>query len=78
MYYIYAILSEINNYIYVGLTANIDERFKRHNSGRERTTKSYRPFRLLFLSDIGERKTARKVEIYLKSGVGKEFLRTLI
>jgi putative endonuclease len=34
MYYVYAISSLERNYIYVGLTNNIERRFSEHNSGK--------------------------------------------
>lgn len=77
MYYVYAISSLEHNYIYVGLTQNIENRIKRHNDGRERTTKFYRPFILIYSEVCETRAEARKREKYWKSGVGKEKLRVL-
>jgi putative endonuclease len=77
MYTVYAISSINRNYIYVGLTSNIEERFLRHNSGYEKTTKPYSPFILIYTEVCIDRITARKREKYLKSGIGKEFLRKL-
>lgn len=65
------------NYIYVGMTNNLEKRIERHNKGYERTTRPYRPFELLFQEELANRLEARKKEIYLKSGIGKEYLRTL-
>lgn len=77
MYFVYAIKSKIRSYIYVGLTSNFERRFKQHNNGYERTTKSYKPFIILQLEEFESRLEARKREKYLKSGVGKEYLKTL-
>ncbi|MFC0262909.1 GIY-YIG nuclease family protein [Fontibacter flavus] len=41
MFFVYAISSTVRKYIYVGLTSDIDERFHRHNSGYEKTTKPF-------------------------------------
>ncbi|MES2836230.1 MAG: GIY-YIG nuclease family protein [Bacteroidota bacterium] len=76
-YIVYAISSEEKNYIYVGLTSNIDERIKRHNLGYEKTTKPYRPFLLIFMEKCENRVEARKREKYWKSGIGKELLRQI-
>ena len=59
------------------MTSNIDERVKRHNGGRERTTKPYAPFVLIYKEGHPDRHIARKREEYWKSGVGKEKLRKL-
>jgi putative endonuclease len=74
---VYAISSLNHNYIYVGMTNNLDARVKRHNDGRERTTKPYRPFKLIFKESCETRPEARLREKYWKSGIGKEKLRTL-
>ena len=47
-FYVYAISSISRNYIYVGLTSNVEERIKRHNLGYEQTTKPYKPFLLIY------------------------------
>jgi len=76
MYTVYAINSLTRNYIYVGLTNNLERRFKQHNEKRERTTRSYAPFELLYSKELPDRILARSHEKYLKSEAGKEFLRS--
>ena len=77
MYYVYAISSINRNYIYVGITDNIDRRFNQHNKGYEKTTRPYAPFILILTESFESRPLARQKEKYLKSGVGKEFLRKI-
>ncbi len=77
MYFVYAIKSEKRNYIYVGLTNNIQRRFSDHNKGYNRTTKPYRPFKLIYLETFDTRIEARQKEKYLKTTTGKRFLRSL-
>jgi len=78
MYYVYAISSESRSYIYVGLTDNVERRLAEHNGGKNRTTKPYRPFKLIYTESFSSREEARVREIKLKSGSGKEFLKSLI
>ena len=78
MYTIYAIKSLYKNYIYVGLTSDIENRIHRHNSGYEKTTKPYRPFNLIYTEIAENRESARLREKFLKSSTGKRFLRKLI
>ena len=78
MYKVYAIKSKNRNYIYVGLTTNLEVRLKRHNSGTNKTTSAYSPFDLIYSEECSDRKSAREIEKYLKSGVGKEFLKSLL
>ena len=74
---IYAISSLDHNYIYVRMTQNLEQRIARHNKGRERTTKPYMPYKLLYKEVSPNRAVARKRGIYWKSGVGKEQLRKI-
>lgn len=49
-----------------------------HNIGKEKnTTANYKPYKLIFLTIVEDRTTARITEKYLKGGSGKEFLKTL-
>ena len=54
MFFVYALKSETKNYIYVGLTDNVERRTSQHNAGYEKTTRPYRPFRPLPLLPRGE------------------------
>jgi len=76
-YFVYSIKSIDSNYIYVGLTNNHVRRINEHNIGKERTTRSYRPFKTILIEKFSSRPEARIREKYLKSGCGKEFLKTL-
>jgi putative endonuclease len=77
MYYVYAISSLERNYIYVGLTDNIERRLSEHNSGKNKTTRAYSPFELIYSEECGSRAEARNREKYFKSGIGKEKLRSI-
>ena len=77
-YFVYAIQSEKDGRIYVGLTKHVEERLKQHNAGKSRSTKGYRPWKLFYSEKIGARADARKREKYLKSGSGKEILKSLL
>lgn len=77
-YYVYALRSLNRNYIYVGITNNVTRRVQEHNSGQVRTTKPYSPFKIIYFKATNNRPTARHYEKYLKSGTGKEFLKTMV
>ncbi len=77
MYYVYAIKSKEKNYIYVGLTNNPQRRIKEHNYKKEKTTYFYAPFKAILIEKYRTRIEARKREKYLKSGIGKEYLKSL-
>ena len=77
VFYVYAIASLNRNYIYVGLTDSIDRRFMEHNTGKNKTTKPYLPFKLIYTEEFETRIEARHKEKYLKSGIGKEKLKQI-
>lgn len=77
MFFVYSIKSIVRNYIYVGLTNNLERRLQEHNNGRNRTTKAYCPFILIYQEMFETRPEARKKEKYLKSGIGKVFLKSI-
>ena len=78
MFFVYAINSCVRPYIYVGMTNDVERRFVEHNKGENRSTKAYAPFELIFKEEHQTRIDARAREKYLKSGVGKEYLRSLL
>jgi putative endonuclease len=77
MFMVYAIKSVKRNYIYVGISKNLSRRLDEHNDGKNKTTKPYKPFKLIYSESFKTRSEARKREIYFKSGSGKEFLKNL-
>ncbi|HEU5291721.1 MAG TPA: GIY-YIG nuclease family protein [Cyclobacteriaceae bacterium] len=77
MYFVYAIKSLADGRIYVGMSQNVSKRLMEHNSGKTKSTKGYRPWQLIYTELLPSRLEARKREKYLKSGVGKEYLKSL-
>ena len=75
MFYVYIIKSRDRNYIYIGITNNLDRRLSEHNKGQNKTTKPYKPFTLLYSKKFNTRQDARDKEKYFKSGAGREFIR---
>lgn len=77
MYFVYVLLSTKRPYIYVGLTNNLERRIRQHQGGSEKTTAPYRPFQIILTETYTTRIHARQREKYLKSGVGKEYLKAI-
>lgn len=78
MYYVYAIISSVDNRLYVGMSKSPTQRLSEHNLGYTKSTKPYRPWKLFFIeTDFQTLRDAREREKKLKSGFGKEFLKTL-
>jgi putative endonuclease len=78
MYTVYALKSLVKNYIYVGFTNNIEKRLYYHNSGYNKSTNPYRPFKLIYSEEVTNSTDARIREKFLKSGQGRKFLKTIM
>jgi len=77
-YFVYAIYSDLRDYMYIGMTNNVDRRLLEHNKGYNKTTKPYLPFRLIYTEVHDSRSEARLREKYFKGGSGRKFLRNFI
>lgn len=75
MFYVYLLKSKVKKWIYIGSSGNLKKRFTKHNSGKVRSTKSYKPFELLYYEAYNVPTLARKRELELKkNGQQKEIL----
>ena len=77
MYYVYVIKSLKDGRLYKGMTQTLEKRIDQHNKGENRSTKSYKPWKLVYSKGFVELQEARNYEKYLKSGVGRAFLKTI-
>ena len=78
MYIVYVLKSGVDNRLYQGITSNLERRLKEHNNGKHKSTKAYVPWSLAYYEIVNNRGEARRREIYLKSGAGREFLKKMI
>ena len=77
-FYIYAIVSEADGRIYVGMARNPEQRLKEHNHGKTKSTKGFVPWRLFYTEFCGDAGIAREREKYFKSSAGKRRLRAIL
>ncbi len=75
MHYTYVLLSTRDGKLYTGLTGDLRIRFNEHNSGKVPSTKNRGPFKLIYYEACLNREDARYRERYLKSGMGKRYLK---
>lgn len=59
------------DWYYVGMTQDIIKRLDEHNKGRVKSTKSRRPYELVYIKKCGDRVTARLLERKLKNSFVK-------
>jgi putative endonuclease len=75
MFFVYVLKSKIDGRLYKGMTDNLERRIKEHNFGKVKSTKGYAPWDLVYSEVFDSRIEARLREVFLKSGIGREFLK---
>ena len=64
---------------YIGMSADIQNRLAEHNAGRVRSTKGYKPWRIIYTEQFASKTDARKREIQIKrSGIIRKLLKEKI
>ncbi|MFH1111847.1 MAG: GIY-YIG nuclease family protein [Patescibacteria group bacterium] len=69
-YYVYILKSSIKERYYIGCTSNILKRLEEHNLGKTKSTKFYRPWKLVYKEEFDDKKIAYKREWHLKHPKG--------
>ena len=74
-FYVYVLLSEKDQEMYTGYTADLKSRIKYHEDGLVTSTQNWRPLQLIYFEGCQNQQDATRREKYLKSGNGKIYLR---
>jgi len=74
MWYVY-LLQNKNGDLYTGSTKNLQKRILSHNSRENKSTKHGAPWKVIYCEICLNKYDARAREKYLKSGMGKRYLR---
>lgn len=75
MFYTYVLQSLKNGQWYTGTTNDLQKRFKEHNFGISTWTKNRGPFKVIYYEGCLNEKDAYAREKYLKTGMGKRYLK---
>lgn len=75
MWYVYILKSSKYDQWYTGVTNDLRRRVSEHNSGKSTYTRHRGPYKLLYYEASFDEKDAKAREKYLKSGVGKRYLK---
>jgi len=70
-FYVYVLRSIKYERNYVGFTKDINKRLKQHNSGYTKSTKPYKPWKILFFETYNAKIEAINREKFLKTGKGR-------
>jgi len=76
MHYVYLIESvHCRDRHYVGETTDLRRRLDAHNAGQSVYTRDFKPWQLACYLGFASETSAKALELYLKSGSGKTFLK---
>jgi len=73
MYFVYILKSQKDESYYVGVTEDVEERVKDHNSGSSKYSSTKRPYSLVWYCAFVDKGKAYNFERYLKAGSGMAF-----
>jgi len=74
-FYTYVLMSEADGELYTGVTDNLVRRLAQHNAESVSSTKSRVPLKLIYFEACLQKEDAYRREKYLKTGMGKRYLR---
>jgi len=77
MWYVYVIESLDKEFRYKGMSQSPKNRLKVHNSGKVKSTKSFRPFELIYTEECNSRIDARKPETISTKNMVRLIKRTI-
>jgi putative endonuclease len=78
MFYVYVLYSYKDKKLYTGYSDDLKIRIAKHKEGKVPATKHRLPLELVYYEAYRDKRDATKREYFLKSGRGRELLKTLI
>ncbi len=78
MFSVYILRSASTNRLYVGQTSDLERRLIEHQTGVARYTRGRGPWVLVLAEQFDNRADAMRRERFLKSGQGRETLKSLL
>ena len=74
-FYTYVLQSDDFKRNYYGSCHNMDERLNEHNKGKVKSTKPFKPWKIIYFEKFETRSEAYQRELFFKSIQGKLFLK---
>jgi putative endonuclease len=75
---LYILQSQKNEKYYIGITKDIETRLNQHNRGVGKSTRSHRPWRLVYTEEYNTWSEAAKREKQIKSQKSRSYIESLI
>jgi putative endonuclease len=76
--FLYVLQSEKNGKYYIGTTGNLETRLNQHNRGAGKSTRSGRPWRLIYKEEFDTRFEAAKREKQVKNQKSRTYIESLV
>lgn len=73
-YFVYILYSPLVDRYFVGKTSNLEKSLRRHNTGKNKHTKTGLPWKLMYKEPFESDDAAREKEIQIKSSGSREEL----
>lgn len=74
MFYVYVLQSIKDGRLYKGFTADLKNRLAEHNRDKVKSTNPFKPWKLIYYEAFIDKTDARREELFLKTGKGKDSL----
>jgi putative endonuclease len=79
MFFVYILESTMNGRWYIGSTSDIKKRLEKHNQGGVKSTKPYKPYKLIYKEEHDSKEKAVKREYQIKrSGIIRKTIKNQI
>ncbi|MDD5136874.1 MAG: GIY-YIG nuclease family protein [Candidatus Omnitrophica bacterium] len=77
MYYVYILLNETKTRTYTGVAEDVEKRLEDHNSGKVKSSRPYRPYKIAYTELFKTLSEAREKEKFYKSTTGRRRLKEM-
>jgi putative endonuclease len=77
-YYLYILYSQSRDRYYTGFSSNPEERLVEHNLGATTSTRTGRPWRLVYIEEFDNKSAAIKRETTIKRMKSRKYIENLI
>ncbi|HOX53981.1 MAG: GIY-YIG nuclease family protein [Candidatus Omnitrophica bacterium] len=78
MHHVYVLLSKAKTKTYTGVAEDVGKRLTEHNAGKVKSSRPYRPYKLIYTESFETLSEARQKEKFYKSTTGRRKLCKII